>query len=84
MKARTPCLSTAPNTPGVVALEARKAHDTAGDHNGDGDNGTRADTTGIASLTERRLRKPLPIDTRPLPTVDQYDRLLRRRTSTHN
>lgn len=31
----------------------------------------------VASLTERRLRaSQLPADTRPLPTVDQYDALL--------
>lgn len=67
-------------TTDVVALEARKANDTAG--NDDSDSGTTTqpadDTEGISSLTERRLRKPPPDDPRPLPTVTQYDQLLRR------
>lgn len=68
------------HTADVVALEARKAEDSTHDNGGafDTADSTRSDTTGIASLTERRLRKPLPVDTRPLPTVDQYDQLLHR------
>ena len=70
------------HTADVVALEARKAEDSTHDNGGafDTADSTRSDTTGIASLTERRLRKPLPVDTRPLPTLDQYDQLLRRRS----
>lgn len=73
-------------TADVVALEARKANYTAGDDDSDDGKTTQAadDTKGISSLTERRLRKPLPVDTRPLPTVDQYDQLLRRRTSAQD
>ncbi|MEZ5157470.1 MAG: IS21 family transposase [Candidatus Nanopelagicales bacterium] len=68
------------HTADVVALEARKAEDSTHDNGGAVDSGesARSETTGIASLTERRLRKPLHVDTRPLPTVDQYDQLLRR------
>ncbi|WP_020578920.1 IS21 family transposase [Actinopolymorpha alba] len=66
-------------TADVVTLEARKARDTAVDADRDGDEAASVNIPGgIASLTERRLRKPLPVDTRPLPTVDQYDQLLRR------
>lgn len=73
------------HTADVVALEARKAEDSTHDNGdipsaGDPADSTRSDTTGIASLTERRLRKPLPVDTRPLPTVDQYDQLLHSRS----
>lgn len=44
----------------------------------------------VVSLTERRLLDPagviagLPPDTRPLPSVDKYDQLLRLRTGTDN
>lgn len=58
----------------VVAVEARKA---ASDH------GVRAEpdatasrpTERVLSLTERRLAA-LPVDDRPLPSVDHYDQLL--------
>ena len=63
----TAALRAGGHTADVVALEARKAEDQTRDNSG-------------ASLTERRLRKPLPVDTRPPPTVDQYDQLLRRRS----
>jgi len=36
----------------------------------------------VVSLTERRLAA-LPPDTRPLPSVAQYDQLLRRRAAGH-
>ncbi|MFI8771870.1 transposase [Gordonia sp. CNJ-863] len=70
------------HTADVVALEARKAEDKTHDNSGAPDSAVspRSDPTVIASLTERRLRKPLPVDIRPLPTVDQYDQLLRRRS----
>lgn len=74
-------------TADAVALEARKFADeqaTTGPVPAPAPPGT---TTGVevASLTERRLRaSQLPPDTRPLPSVDQYDQLLpsRRRTTT--
>ena len=75
------------HTADVVALEARKAEDSTHDNSGAPEAAVSPrgdDPTGIASLTERRLRKPLPGDTRPLPTVDQYDQLLRRRARTHD
>jgi len=58
------------HTADVVALEARKAEDSTHDSSdiprtGDSAALPRSDTTGIASLTERRLRKPLPVDTGP-------------------
>lgn len=49
-----------------------------------GQNDTDA-TPRVVSLTERRLTDPaagLPADSRPLPTVTQYDQLLRRATGT--
>lgn len=67
------------HTADVVALEARKAEDSTRDDAPDPAASPRGDTKGITSLTERRMRKPLPIDARPLPRVDQYDQLLRRR-----
>ncbi|MGP5673819.1 IS21 family transposase [Brachybacterium alimentarium] len=76
----TAALRAGGHTADVVAMEARKADDAA-DTERDPAPG-EVDTTGIASLTERRLRKPSPAGTRPLPTVEQYDQLLRRRSQT--
>ena len=64
-------------TANAVALEARKATDTAST--------TAAQqpvqaAEPVASLTARRLTH-LPADTRPLPSVTAYDTLLRRPTS---
>jgi hypothetical protein len=59
-------------TADAVALEARKAAETD----------TKPEDTGsglftpVASLTARRLTQ-LPPDTRPLPSVQRYDELLR-------
>lgn len=55
------------------------------EHDGQNDS---AVTPRVVSLTERRLTDPaaviagLPSDNRPLPTVTQYDQLLRRATGT--
>lgn len=69
-------LAAGAHTADVVALEARKLSDTAQDASSPEKPTVRRGE--IASLTERRLRKPLPEDSRPLPTVTQYDQLLRR------
>lgn len=66
----------------AVALEVRKAGDTEDTPVPDA---PPVEVDRVASLTERRLRAAqLPPDTRPLPTVDQYDQLLpsRRRGQT--
>jgi len=67
-------LSVGAHTADVVAVEARKVAETRGA-------GSPAmavqDTPGqVTSLTLRRIAA-LPDDTRPLPTVDAYDQLLR-------
>ena len=65
-------------TADAVALEVRKVGDTD-DPAAPVDPlaGPPVDDVRVASLTERRLRAvQLPPDNRPLPTVDQYDRLL--------
>jgi hypothetical protein len=74
----TAALQAGALTADAVALEARKAADTA--------EGAAAvvsppttDTTSVASLTQRRLTH-LPVDTRPPPSVTVYDQLLRRST----
>lgn len=68
----------------VVAVEARlHANGSVSDRHpvAQPDDGERK----VVSLTQRRLRDPraviagLPPDTRPLPTVNQYDELLQRR-----
>ncbi|WP_131746153.1 IS21 family transposase [Frankia sp. Cppng1_Ct_nod] len=64
-------------TADAVALEARKAADTAG-HTPQVSASRGQPTAEITSLTERRLAH-LPPDTRPLPSVAAYDQLLRRR-----
>jgi hypothetical protein len=65
-------------TADAVALEARKSADTAEGATAVVSPPT-ADTTSVASLTQRRLTH-LPIDTRPPPSVTVYDQLLRRNT----
>jgi transposase len=77
-------LSVGAHTADVVAVEARKVAQARGD--GQGDPGTNAARAGnqalpareaqVTSLTARRIAE-LPPDTRPLPTVDAYDQLLR-------
>jgi transposase len=62
-------------TADAVALEARKVADEAAGQPAPGD--AAAVPPAVASLTARRLDK-LPADTRPLPSVAAYDRLLRR------
>ena len=75
----------------AVALESRVSadHENAGKSADTGTSLAIKDhsvqpATALPSLTERRLRaSQLPIDRRPLPTVDQYDQLLpSRRTAT--
>lgn len=68
------------HTADVVALEARKLGDLEPT-----ETHARYDAQAgeITSLTERRLRKPPPDDPRPLPTVTQYDQLLRRPRRTN-
>lgn len=75
-------------TADVVAVEARLAANSGGSE-------TRRHPAAreneaeqrVVSLTQRRLRDPeaviagLPPDRRPLPDLDRYDQLLRRRTT---
>lgn len=71
-------------TADAVALEARMIADSTGAERLGVPATPRPDLSisegpvrPVASLTERRLRaSQLPPDTRPLPTVDQYDQLL--------
>lgn len=74
----------------VVAVEARKHQTAAG---GAGQRHHPVDQNGgveqrVVSLTERRLADPaaviagLPTDSRPLPSVAEYDELLIRRRIT--
>jgi hypothetical protein len=61
----------------VVAVEARKAADQrAASMPAPSAPAAPSRQERVASLTERRLWD-LPADGRPLPTVDQYDELLR-------
>ena len=68
-------LSVGAHTADVVAVEARKVAETRG--------ASQADTAAVGepgqvtSLTLRRIAA-LPPDSRPMPTVDAYDQLLRR------
>jgi transposase len=64
-------------TADAVALEARKAADA--DDPAAGGEPAPAAPPQVASLTARRLER-LPPDTRPAPSVSQYDQLLRHRT----
>lgn len=67
----------------VVAMEARRAQQVS--RPDPGSTGAEPVTTArdqrrVVSLTERRLAA-LPPDSRPLPSVAQYDQLLRRRAA---
>jgi transposase len=67
-------LSVGAYTADVVAVEARKVAETRGARPAEPD---MAGQPGeVTSLTLRRIAA-LPADTRPLPTVDAYDQLLR-------
>jgi transposase len=67
-------LSVGAHTADVVAVEARKVAETRGARPAEPD---MAGQPGeVTSLTLRRIAA-LPADTRPLPTVDAYDQLLR-------
>ncbi|MFD8531895.1 hypothetical protein ACFV0L_31235 [Streptosporangium canum] len=68
----------------VIAVEARKAADargtgrpTPGTARLKGPMTVPAESPQVTSLTRKRLAE-LPTDTRPLPSVDAYDQLLRR------
>jgi hypothetical protein len=70
-------------TPDAVAVEARKAAqpDQAADDTADVApqvSPAVAVPPRVRSLTQRRLARPLPEDSRPLPSVAAYDQLLRR------
>jgi hypothetical protein len=74
-------LSVGAHTADVVAVEARKVAQTRS--SGQGGPGPALQAVAaeempaqVASLTLRRIAA-LPPDTRPLPTVDAYDQLLR-------
>ncbi len=70
-------LSAGALTADAVALEARRIADQP--HPDVTDVSKSKPSTGATvSLTERRLAH-LPVDTRPLPTVDAYDQLLHQR-----
>lgn len=60
----------------AVALEARKAAETAPPENLDEPSETPGPVEPVASLTMRRLAH-LPVDSRPPPSVTAYDELLR-------
>lgn len=62
-------------TADVVALEARKAADSASDSPDPSYVDEQQGTDAVPSLTRRRLAH-LPTDTRPLPSVAAYDDLL--------
>jgi hypothetical protein len=67
-------------SPDVVAVQARKtAHQCGADAVIASPNTTPAGDR-VVSLTERRLAE-LPADSRPLPSVSQYDELLTRESS---
>lgn len=79
-------LSVGATAADVVAVEARKVADARGSGPDGPAAGGAPDTPGqepqVTSLTMRRIAA-LPADTRPLPSVDAYDQLLRQpRTST--
>ena len=79
-------LSVGATAADVVAVEARKVAETrSGGPAGpeaDASPDAAAQESQVTSLTMRRIAA-LPADTRPLPSVDAYDQLLRQpRTST--
>jgi hypothetical protein len=74
-------LSAGAHTADVVAIEARKVAEAragkpAGQAAGTGGQVMPGQAAEVTSLTMRRIAA-LPADTRPLPTVDAYDQLLR-------
>jgi transposase len=74
-------LSVGAHTADVVAVEARKVAGARGGQASPGAGagpvtGGQAGPAQVTSLTLRRIAG-LPADSRPLPTVDAYDRLLR-------
>jgi hypothetical protein len=77
----TAALTVGSTNPDVVAVEGRKA---AQQHSAGlpPAAATKPSKDEVVSLTERRLITELPGDARPLPTVDQYDVLLRRTGSS--
>ena len=77
----TAALTVGSTNPDVVAVEARKAAQQRGAGHPPAA-ATKPSKDEVVSLTERRLITELPGDARPLPTVDQYDVLLRRTGSS--
>lgn len=73
-------LSVGAHAADVVAVEARKVAAVRGPAAGPAQEPPGGDAR-VASLTLRRAAG-LPADTRPLPTVDAYDQLLRQRRTT--
>ena len=73
-------LSVGSTNPDVVAVEARKAAQQSSTNPAATQRIRSSDD--VVSLTERRLTAELPGDARPLPTVDQYDVLLRKTGSS--
>ena len=74
-------LSVGAHTADVVAIEARKVAEArigepGGQTAGSGGQAMPGQAAEVTSLTMRRIAA-LPGDTRPLPTVDAYDQLLR-------
>ena len=79
-------LSVGAHTADVVAVEARKVAETRGSGQAGAGPAGQAIAAGqmpaqVTSLTLRRIAG-LPPDTRPLPTVDAYDQLLRQPRAT--
>ena len=74
-------LTVGSTNPDVVAVEARKAAQQRGAGHSPAA-ATKPSKDEVVSLTERRLSTELPGDGRPLPTVNQYDVLLRRTGSS--
>jgi transposase len=72
-------LSVGSTSPEVVAVEARKAADQPG-ATPDPATVTEPVPEPVVSLTQRRLAE-LPLDTRPLPSLNHYDQLLDRASS---
>ena len=74
----TAALAVGSTNPDVVALEARKATERRGATAGPGEGGNSSGR--VVVLAEHRSAA-VPADTRPLPSVQQYDALLGRETS---
>ena len=77
----TAALTVGSANPDVVAVQARKAAQQHHTQPGPAAAATPG-TDEVVSLTRRRLSADLPGDGRPLPTVNQYDVLLRRTGSS--